>query len=131
MSDKGHHMRIFKSREFAKFARKEGIEDARLCQAIREAEAGKIDADYGGGIIKQRIARPNAGKSGGYRTIIFYRQGDHAFFVHGFAKNTKANLSRSEERLYKDAAKIVLAYPEHELDRLVTEEVFREVYCDD
>lgn len=124
-------MRIFKSKEFAKFARKEGIEDDKLCQAIQEAEAGKIDADYGGGVIKQRIARPNAGKSGGYRTIIFYRQGNHTFFVHGFAKSNKANLSKSEERLYKDAAKIVLAYPEDEMDRLVTEGVFREVHCDD
>jgi hypothetical protein len=124
-------MRIFKNKSFAKFAAREGIEDTKLCQAIYDAEAGKIDANYGGGVIKQRIARPNEGKSGGYRAIIFYRQGNHAFFVHGFAKSKKANLNESEVRLYKDAANIVLAYSDQELDRLVTDGVFKEVDCDD
>lgn len=48
-----------------------------------------IDADYGGGVIKQRIARPHEGKSGGYRTIILYRQHAKAFFVYGFSKNER------------------------------------------
>ena len=51
-------MRIFKNKRFAKFARNEGIDDAKLCEVVRDAEAGKIAADYGGGVIKQRIARP-------------------------------------------------------------------------
>ena len=58
-------MLIFKSKSFAKFARNEGISDAKLCQVVRDADAGKIDAEYGGGVIKQRIARPGEGKSGG------------------------------------------------------------------
>ena len=45
-------MRVFKSKWFAKYARKEHIDDARLCDAIRSAERGNIDADYGGGVIK-------------------------------------------------------------------------------
>ena len=77
-------MRVFKNKWFTKFAQKEDISDATLCEAIKDAEAGRIDADYGGGVIKQRIARPNEGKSGGYRAIILYRQGDKAFFVYGF-----------------------------------------------
>ena len=43
----------------------------------------------GGGVIKQRIARPGQGKSKGYRTIIFFRRGVKAFFVYGFAKNQR------------------------------------------
>ena len=67
-------MRIFMNKWFSKFARKEGISDEKLIQAVREADDGSIDADYGGGVMKQRIARPQEGKSGGYRTIILFRK---------------------------------------------------------
>ena len=61
---------------------------------IKDVAEGNIDADYGGGGIKQRIGRLNEGKSGGYRTIIIYRRGDKAFFVYGFAKNQFDNISK-------------------------------------
>ncbi len=77
-------MKVYKSKWFAKFARKERIVDAKLCEAVRNAEHGLIDADYGGGVIKQRISRPNEGKSGGYRSIILFRKGEISFFVYGF-----------------------------------------------
>jgi hypothetical protein len=51
-------VRIFKSRRFERFAKKEGISDANLRESIVRAEEGQIDADLGGGIIKPRIARP-------------------------------------------------------------------------
>src|SRR5258708_8448 len=97
-------VRVFKSKRFAKFARKELISDARLCVAINDAEQGRIDADYGGGVIKQRIARPNEGKSGGYRSIILFRRGSRSFFVYGFAKNEQANIDKSDEILFKELA---------------------------
>lgn len=90
-------MRIFKSKPFDKFARKEGITDASLHKAVEEAEAGRIDADYGGGVIKQRMARPNEGKSGGYRSIILFKKGDKAFFVYGFIKSERDNINELEE----------------------------------
>jgi hypothetical protein len=37
---------------FAKFARAENISNATLCKAVKDAEDGLIDADYGGGVIK-------------------------------------------------------------------------------
>ena len=49
--------RIFKNGWFERFARKERLADAALLDAIRRAEDGLIDADLGGGVIKQRIAR--------------------------------------------------------------------------
>ncbi|WP_234056077.1 type II toxin-antitoxin system RelE/ParE family toxin, partial [Xanthobacter sp. NFH-6] len=58
-------MRVFKNSRFHKFARKEKISDAMLCEAVERAERGQIDADLGAGLIKQRVARPGAGKSGG------------------------------------------------------------------
>lgn len=102
-------LRIFKNKRFAKFAGKEGISDKKLIQAVRDAEAGLIDADYGGGVIKQRIARTNKGKSGGYRAVILYRSGDKAFFVYGFAKNEQANIDKTDERNLKRLAKAMLS----------------------
>ena len=106
-------MRVFKSRWFRRFARKEGITDAVLPDAVTRAEKGQIDADLGGEVIKQRIARPGQGRSKGYRTIILFRRGtvsgDTAFFVYGFAKSQRANISDDEERQFKEAAKIVLS----------------------
>ena len=51
-------MRVFKTRGFARFARSERISDASLSESVRRAERGLVDADLGGGVIKQRVARP-------------------------------------------------------------------------
>jgi hypothetical protein len=80
-------VRIYESRWFQRFARKEGITDAALREAVVRAEEGQIDADLGGEVIKQRISRPGQGRSGGYRTLILFRRGARAFFVYGFAKS--------------------------------------------
>jgi hypothetical protein len=105
-------MRLFKSKSFRKFAQKERLSDAALCSVIKEVEAGKIDADYGGGVIKQRIARAGAGKSGGYRSVILYRRGERAFFVHGFAKNKQDNINDKDVRTLKDLAASIPLAPE-------------------
>ena len=102
-------MRIFKSRWFQRFAKKEEIADAVLRDAAERANRGQIDADLGGEVIKQRIARPGHGKSTGYRTIILFRRGSKAFFVYGFPKSQRANVDDHELRQFKDAAKHVLA----------------------
>ena len=77
--------RIYKNRWFAKFASREGISDVMLVAAVNQANNGLIDADLGGGVIKQRVAREGGGKSGGYRTLIFFRQDERAVFAFGFA----------------------------------------------
>ena len=122
-------MQVFKSKGFAKFARKERIADQRLCDAVTGAEHGQVDADYGGGVIKQRIARPGEGKSGGYRSIILFRRGVRAFFVYGFAKSDRANIDKSDEQDFKELAKALLAASDQELRRLITQGEFLEVTC--
>src|SRR5216683_734391 len=117
--DGGAFVRIFKSRWFQRFARREGIADAALCEAIVRAEKGQIDADLGGGVIKQRIARPGQGKSKGYRTIIFFRRRAKAFFVYGFAKSRRANIDDDEKEQFKKAAEHVLALTEEQLAELL------------
>ncbi len=63
---------------------------------MRRARSGLIEADLGGGVIKQRIARRGGGRSGGFRTIPLLRREELAFFVHGFAKSDRDNLRRKE-----------------------------------
>jgi hypothetical protein len=123
-------MRIFKTKWFKRFARKESIADEQLCEAIERAESGLIDADLGDGLIKQRVARPGAGRSGGYRTIIAFRQGERAFFVYGFAKSSRANLRPDELDTYKQAAALLLAQPDDIIQTMLDDEQLFEVTCD-
>ena len=58
-------MRIFKTKAFDKFAQKNRISDRELYEAITRAEAGLIDADLGGNIIKQRLSGNQQGRRGG------------------------------------------------------------------
>ena len=112
-------LRIFKNAWFKRFARRERIGDATLAKAIARAAKGAVDADLGGNVIKQRIARPGRGKSGGYRTIIVFRQGDKAFFVYGFAKKELDNISRDELKVFKQAAKELLALSDVQIEKLI------------
>lgn len=123
-------MRIFKNAWFRRFARQEKIEDKTLQEAVARADRGLIDADLGGGVIKQRIARPGKGKSGGYRTIILFRQGERAFFVYGFAKSKRDNIEKYEEDIYKKAARELLALSDAQLEQLMAMEELTEVTDD-
>ena len=120
-------MRIYKSRWFQRFARKEGISDAVLCDAVARAEKGQIDAGLGGEVVKQRISRPGQGRSKGYRAIIFFRRGAMAFFVYGFAKSRRGNIDDDEKEQFKEAAKHVLALTEKQLAELLKRGDFMEV----
>ncbi len=122
--------RVFKNSWFRKFATKEHISDVALCEAISRAEVGLVDADLGGGLLKQRIARPGAGRSGGYRTIVIFRSGVRAVFVFGFAKSDRSNLTAQEEAVYRAAAKLMLAFSEDQLDAEVASGRITEVKLD-
>lgn len=122
-------MRVFKSGWFQKFARKEKISDAMLCEAVARAERGQIDADLGSGLIKQRVARPGAGKSGGFRTLVFFRAQQRAVFAFGFAKSDMANLDDADETYLKKAAKLVLAFTDDQMDAEIATGRMSEVNC--
>lgn len=121
-------MRIFKNAWFNRFARKQKIDDLALIEAIERAERDLIDADLGGGIIKQRVARLGQGKSGGYRTIILYRHKSKAFFVYGFAKNQQENISSEEIAAFKQAAQHILSLSDAHLAAMIEKGQFSEVY---
>ncbi len=124
-------MRVFKNKLFVQFARHEKIGDELLCEAVERAERGLIDADLGGGVIKQRIARPNRGRSGGYRSIVLFRTSERAFFVFGFAKNQMENITRDDLKIFKRAAQSTLDLNDEELQTLIKISELVEVICDE
>ena len=123
-------MRIFKDKWFSRYARRAGIEDADLCRAVIQANQGIVDADLGGGVIKQRIARPGEEKSGGFRTIVLFKISDLAVFVCGFAKNERSNVQADELMAFRKLATEVLAYDAAAVTRVIEAGAFTEVFCE-
>ncbi len=123
-------MRIFINAWFRRFARRERIGGKTLKEAVARADKGLIDADLGGGVIKQRIARPGQGRSGGYRTIIIFRQGERAFFVYGYAKSKRSNIEQDEVEVFRKAARELLLLSESQLAQLIENEALMEVTGD-
>lgn len=111
----------------ARFIKREKISHASLREAIQRAERGLIDADLGGGLIKQRVARRGGGRSGGYRTIVAYRRANRAFFILGFAKSERENLSPDELRTAREIGTVLMAAPQDELARKTANEELEEV----
>lgn len=124
-------MRVFKNKWFARFARKEGIGDEALYEAAFRAERGLIDADLGGGVIKQRIARPHEGRSGGFRSIILFRSGARAVFVYGFAKNRRENIDGDELNGFRELARVLLDLDEAAIVAAIRAGSLLEVIGDD
>ena len=122
--------RIFKVKGFARFQRKERLSDATLCKAIAGVEAGLIDADLGGGLIKQRLPRAGQGKSGGYRTVIAFRSGDRAVFLFGFGKNERSNIDDDEVDEFRRLARAFLDLTAQQVARLIADAELTEVKDD-
>ncbi len=90
-----------------------------------------IDADLGGGVIKQRIARPGEGRSGGLRSIMLFRSGDKAFFAYGFAKGARGNIRRDELSGFRELAAQMLGYDDAALAEAPRGDAIVEVQGDD
>jgi hypothetical protein len=112
-------LRLFGMKTFRRFQRKEGISDDVLREAIRRAERGLVDADLGGGLIKQRVARQGKGRSGGYRVVVAYRRGGRAVFLYGFAKNERNNIADDELETLREIGGPLLAASQDELDHMI------------
>jgi len=115
---------------FARFAAKEKISNAALIDAAQRADEGQIDADLGGGVIKQRIARPGEGKSKGFRSIVLFRKGDRCIFVFGFQKSDLGNIRDDEVRQFKKMANHVLNLTDTQLVALLANGQFLEIQDD-
>lgn len=120
-------MKKLMTRHFAKQAKKQNIPDNELSKALNEVKDGNYEANLGGHIIKKRIRFQGKGKSGSGRTIICYKHADKAFFIHGFAKNEKANLSSKELHAFKELAKVLLSLTNEKLNTAIKKGSFIEV----
>lgn len=123
--------RVFKTRVFANFAARARLSDANLCDAVEQMRRGLTGASLGGGLIKQRIARPGAGKSGGFRTIVAFQFERHTFFVYGFAKNERDNIRDDELDELKKLAKSLLGADENGLQTALKLGQLIEVECNE
>lgn len=123
-------MRVFKTRQFDKWARNEGVTDRTLWAAVIEMENGLIDADLGGHVVKKRIALPGRGKRGGARSLLAFRLGDCAFFVYGFAKNERDNIDDRELKTLKLLASALLGWTPEQTGHALREGALIEVIHD-
>lgn len=122
-------LKIFVTRHFDRLARKAGLDDRALLDAVIRAERGLVDAKLGHFLIKQRVAREGQGRSGGYRTIIAYRKGDLAVFIFAFAKSDQASLSDGELVSLQGIAESFSNFSPADMEKLVTERKWRRIHA--
>jgi hypothetical protein len=122
-------MRIFKNQWFTRFADKEGIADEELKGMVNQLEAGQADADLGSGVYKVCIARPGAGKSGGYRLIVFFRSEERTFYHYGFAKSARDNVSQKELKILKNRAKESFSLTDKQIEVRIANGTLQEIVC--
>lgn len=110
--------------------RKSKLTHEALCLAVSEMENGLIDAELGGGVVKKRVPLPGRGKSGGARTLLATNKGNLWFFVFGFEKSERANITLRELEALKALAIDLLKLSSTELDSLIDSEALQEI-CHD
>ncbi|PMR75300.1 type II toxin-antitoxin system RelE/ParE family toxin [Billgrantia endophytica] len=119
--------RVFKTRYFQRWMRKTELTDHALCAAVSEMRQGLIDADLGGGVVKKRVGLAGRGKRGGVRTLVATNQHDRWFFVFGFAKNHRANITASEREALQSIAAELLMRTSRQLDEAVQDGSLQEI----
>lgn len=108
-------MRIFKIKPFNRWAKKSSLSDINLKSAADEIKRGLIDANLGGSLYKKRVATSTGGKRGGFRTLLAYKKGADIFFLHGFEKSDKDNITYKEEIALKDLTDFYLELSNKEI----------------
>ena len=122
--------RVFKTRHFCRWMRKTELSDLVLCHAVAEMAQGLIETDMGGSVVKKRIALPGRGKSGSARTLIATNKGNSWFFLFGFEKNERTNVSVKELEALQEIATDLLKHSTSQLDSLVATKHLQEI-CND
>lgn len=120
-------MQIFKHRKFHQWAMDVKLKDSDLKRSIEELDNGLYDANLGGNLYKKRIAINSRGKSAGFRTLVVFRKLDRAFFVYGYAKNKRANITPKEQSSYKKLAGDLLSLNIIAVKKLLKSEILVEV----
>jgi hypothetical protein len=122
--------RVFKTRYFSRWMRKTQLRDSVLCAAVAEMKLGLVDADLGGGVFKKRVAFPGRGKSGSARTLVATQKAQRWFFVFGFEKSERDNITLAELEAVQHVAADLFRLTEQQLDAQLTSAAMTEI-CDD
>lgn len=122
--------RVFKTRHFSRWMRKTELTDSSLCAAVLEMTQGLIDADLRGGVVKKREGLAGRGKRGGARTLMATNKGNRWFFLFGFEKNDRPNISAEEKEALQSIAQDLLARTGKELDAQVEDGTLQKI-CND
>lgn len=120
-------VRVFKTRHFSRWLRKTSLTDRALCEAVHEMVRGLIEADLGGGVVKKRVGLPGQGKRGGARTLIATNQGDRWFFVFGFEKSARANVSPQKLEALQTIARDLLSLGPIQLSTAIADGSLQEI----
>jgi len=105
-------VRTFKTKGFAKDAKKAGISDKELCEAIAEVREGKGD-DLGGGVWKKRLNK-NA-----HRSIVLMKGGSRWFYQYLFAKKDRANIEEDELAAFRSLARDYETATDAQISKLI------------
>ncbi len=119
--------RVLKTRPFCRWMRKTELTDQSLCDAVVEMTQGLLDGNLGGNVFKKRVGLANKGKRSSARTIIATHQGSKWFFVFGFEKNDKSNISKHELEVLQDLAKDLLGINQTQIDEAVAKGTLEEI----
>ncbi len=123
-------MRVFKTKYFSRWMRKTELTDLALCEAVAEMSSGLIDADLGGSVVKKRVGLSGRGKRGGARTLVATNKGTRWFFVFGFEKSERANITADELAALQDIAADLMGRTSSALDGAVQDGALQEI-CHD
>jgi hypothetical protein len=122
-----YNVKKLKTKWFAKWAKKNGIADLKLVETISNLESELSSTNLGANVFKVRVSRKSSGKSGGFRTILIFKENDKAVFVYGFAKNEEDNISSKELEYFKTLGKDLLRLNKQQLDAAIKSKALLEI----
>jgi len=122
---------VYLSKAFTRLARREGLTDVHICQAVAEMNTGMIDANLGAGLFKKRIAMPGQGKRGSWRAVLGFQAGKKAFFLYLFPKNSRDNIEDDEMKALKRLTRYYLTLKPGEIKTALQCGELNEVNCNE
>lgn len=123
--------RAFKTRTFNRWLRKSGLSDVMLGNAVAEMERGLIDANLGGHVVKKRVALVGRGKRGSTRTLVGTNYKNRWFFLFGFSKNERDNITPSALTTLQEVARTLLALDDGQIEVAIVDGELLEIHHDD
>lgn len=93
-------MRYLKNKSFQKKLKENDLDDEDVKNVLNDIFKGRA-APLGSKLYKIRGAKDGRGKSGGFRSLFFWKKDERIIFCWLFAKNEQDNLSPDEDKALK------------------------------